>query len=87
MNAQKIIAWGAWIGCLLATSVAAADNPAPQETMAQKALARDAVCTACHNENWRVPVLSLYQTRHGVGKVMTGGDDEHDTITYGYSVH
>ena len=65
MNAQKIIAWGAWIGCFLATSVAAADNPAPQETMAQKALARDKVCTVCHNESWRVPVLSLYQTRHG----------------------
>jgi DmsE family decaheme c-type cytochrome len=33
--------------------------------MAQKALARDTVCTVCHNESWRVPVLSLYQTRHG----------------------
>ena len=65
MNAKKIIAWGAWVGCFLATSVAAADNPAPQETMAQKALARDTVCTVCHNESWRVPVLSLYQTRHG----------------------
>jgi DmsE family decaheme c-type cytochrome len=65
MNARKIIAWGAWVGCFLATSVAAADNPAPEETMAQKALARDKVCTVCHNESWRVPVLSLYQTRHG----------------------
>jgi DmsE family decaheme c-type cytochrome len=65
MNAQKIIAWGAWVGCFLATSVAAAENPAPPETMAQKALARDAVCTVCHNESWRVPVLSIYQTRHG----------------------
>jgi len=65
MNANKIIAWGAWVGCFLATSVAAAENPAPQETMAQKALARDTVCTVCHNESWRVPVLALYQTRHG----------------------
>ena len=65
MNAQKIIAWGAWAACFLATSVAAAEDPAPQETMVQKSLARDAVCTGCHNENWRVPVLSLYQTRHG----------------------
>jgi DmsE family decaheme c-type cytochrome len=65
MNAQKIIAWGSWIGCFLATSVASAQNPAPQETMAQKALAKDAVCTVCHNESWRVPVLSIYQTRHG----------------------
>jgi DmsE family decaheme c-type cytochrome len=65
MNAQKIIAWGSWIGCFLATSVASAQNPAPQETIAQKALAKDAVCTVCHNESWRVPVLSIYQTRHG----------------------
>jgi DmsE family decaheme c-type cytochrome len=65
MNAQKIIAWGSWIGCFLAASVASAQNPAPQETMAQKALAKDAVCTVCHNESWRVPVLSIYQTRHG----------------------
>jgi DmsE family decaheme c-type cytochrome len=65
MNAQKIIAWGVWVACFLATSIAGAENPAPQETMAQKALARDAVCTTCHNESWRVPVLSLYQTRHG----------------------
>ena len=66
MNAQKnIIAWSAWIGCLFATSVALAQAPAPPESMAQKALAKDAVCTVCHNESWRVPVLSLYQTRHG----------------------
>jgi DmsE family decaheme c-type cytochrome len=65
MNAQKIIGLGTWVACLLATSVAAAEDPAPQETMAQKALARDKVCTVCHNESWRVPVLSLYQTRHG----------------------
>jgi DmsE family decaheme c-type cytochrome len=26
----------------------------------------DAKCTACHNESWRTPVLSIYQTRHGV---------------------
>src|ERR1700719_2453953 len=65
MNAQKIIGLGAWVACFLATSVAAAEDPAPQETMAQKALARDKVCTVCHSESWRVPVLSLYQTRHG----------------------
>ena len=62
---QKIAALGALIGLFLAGSVAAADNPAPADTPAQKALAKDAVCTTCHNESWRVPVLSLYQTRHG----------------------
>ena len=28
--------------------------------------ANDAVCTACHNESWRTPVLAIYQTKHGV---------------------
>ena len=23
----------------------------------------------CHNESWRVPILSLYQTRHGTGQI------------------
>jgi len=27
---------------------------------------RDKVCTTCHNESWRTPVLSIYQTKHGV---------------------
>jgi DmsE family decaheme c-type cytochrome len=27
---------------------------------------RDKMCTACHNESWRTPVLSIYQTKHGV---------------------
>ena len=65
MNAQNIIGLGAWVACFLATSVAAAEDPAAQETMAQKALARDTVCTVCHNESWRVPVLEIYQTRMG----------------------
>jgi DmsE family decaheme c-type cytochrome len=65
MSAQKIIGLIAWAACFLATPVAAADNPATQETMAQQALARDSGCTVCHNESWRVPVLSIYQTRHG----------------------
>jgi DmsE family decaheme c-type cytochrome len=65
MKMREIIGLGVWVACSLATSVAAAEDPAPQETMAQKALARDKVCTVCHNESWRVPVLSLYQTRHG----------------------
>ena len=62
---QKFAALGAFVGFFLAGSVAgAADNP-PADTAAQKALARDAVCTTCHNESWRVPMLSLYQTKHG----------------------
>jgi DmsE family decaheme c-type cytochrome len=38
---------------------------AETQEQAKQALAKDAVCTVCHNENWRKPVLSLYQTRHG----------------------
>jgi DmsE family decaheme c-type cytochrome len=33
---------------------------------ATKALDRDKVCTACHNESWPTPVLSIYQTKMGV---------------------
>ena len=32
----------------------------------QQALKRDAVCTRCHDESETAPVLSLYQTKHGV---------------------
>ncbi len=39
--------------------------PAMAQQAAQ-ALEADKVCTICHNENWRTPVLSIYQTRHGV---------------------
>lgn len=27
---------------------------------------RDKMCTVCHNESWRAPVLSIYQTKMGV---------------------
>lgn len=60
----KLIALAAFIGLLLPGAVAAADNP-PADTAVQKGLAKDAACTVCHNESWRVPVLTLYQTRHG----------------------
>jgi len=48
-------------GLIHAHSALAADAPQPDRT-----LKGDAVCTACHNESWRVPVLSIYQSRHGV---------------------
>ena len=60
---QRIVALGALMACV--GSVAAADNPPPMAAMAEKALQRDAVCTTCHNEAWRVPVLTIYQTPHG----------------------
>jgi DmsE family decaheme c-type cytochrome len=33
---------------------------------AQDSLARDAVCTKCHDENDNKPILAIYQTKHGV---------------------
>jgi DmsE family decaheme c-type cytochrome len=33
---------------------------------ASDALKKDAICTRCHDENEPAPVLSLYQTKHGV---------------------
>jgi DmsE family decaheme c-type cytochrome len=43
----------------------AAGAAAAQQSEAQAALAKDAVCTSCHNETWRTPVLDIYQTPHG----------------------
>lgn len=40
-------------------ALAAGDNP-------QAALARDVQCTVCHDEMEGKPILSIYQTRHGV---------------------
>jgi DmsE family decaheme c-type cytochrome len=49
----------------LAVPVLAADEPAGPDAATQRSLARDKVCTTCHNEGWRVPILAIYQTRHG----------------------
>jgi DmsE family decaheme c-type cytochrome len=35
-------------------------------TQTQDALKKDAVCTRCHDESEPKPILSIYQTRHGV---------------------
>ena len=52
----------AWSG-----SGVAADPPtAAASPVAQAALAKDAVCTKCHDENDNKAILSIYQTRHGV---------------------
>ncbi len=53
-------------------STSAADNNLPQMgesapgANAKASLAKDAVCTRCHDESETAPVLSLYQTKHGV---------------------
>src|SRR5512132_2366021 len=34
--------------------------------VAQAGLDKDAACTKCHGASWPKPILSIYQTRHGV---------------------
>ena len=61
---------------LLAPAVWAQDAKPADATsaLAQEALKKDAVCTKCHDASENAPVLSLYQTRHGVrGDARTPG--------------
>ena len=44
-----------------ASSVLAADNPAPVD----RTLKGDAVCTRCHDSSELKPILAIYQTKHG----------------------
>jgi hypothetical protein len=40
----------------------------PRFALAQvdQSLEGDKKCTMCHNENWTTPILTIYQTKHGV---------------------
>ena len=38
----------------------------PRAALAKEGLKADAVCTGCHDESETAPVLSIYQTKHGV---------------------
>ena len=52
-----------------ALTAQAADAPAAPSANAQRAkeaLKKDAICTKCHDESETAPVLSIYQTKHGV---------------------
>lgn len=66
----KTVTLGALVSCLSLTSpLTRAEPPAPQSKatgMAAESLSKDAVCTKCHDESETKPVLSIYQTRHGV---------------------
>lgn len=62
MRFGKIIAAAGLLAALGGLAPAFAD----EATVAEKALKRDAVCTRCHDESEARPVLSIYQTRHGV---------------------
>ena len=65
-NAVSLIV--AVIGLGMGGSAFAADaQPAPpQDDRVKEALAKDAVCTKCHDENDNKPILAYYQSRHGV---------------------
>lgn len=41
-------------------------TPPSQAVIAQQGLKQDAVCTRCHDETEPAPILSLYQTKHGL---------------------
>jgi DmsE family decaheme c-type cytochrome len=60
---QRLLALCVFIlGFGLAASGLAADSPAAESKVPE----RDKVCTACHDESWPTPVLSIYQTKMGV---------------------
>jgi DmsE family decaheme c-type cytochrome len=62
--------------CLLFSGVGAsmaADSNLPnlgeessKSAIAKEALKKDAICTKCHDESETAPILTLYQTKHGV---------------------
>jgi DmsE family decaheme c-type cytochrome len=63
------------VGIGMSAAVMAAEDKLPQtglggvasnESVAQTALKKDATCTRCHDQNEVNPVLSIYQTKHGV---------------------
>ena len=65
----------------------AQDKTAAAAPVAAAALKQDAVCTKCHDEGEAKPLLSIYQTRHGVRadartptcQACHGGSDKHVT--------
>ena len=70
---QILVAWVAMLGISMATGAIAADGKLPESKLggagtsaAQASLQKDKACTRCHDQNEVNPVLSLYQTKHGV---------------------
>lgn len=55
--------------CALARAADTLPQLAPIESkadIAKGALKKDAICTRCHDESEQTPILSIYQTKHGV---------------------
>src|SRR5512140_2869852 len=51
------------IPCVLAIALI---GTLPAMAQVDRTLQGGKQCTVCHDESWRVPVLTIYQTRHGV---------------------
>jgi DmsE family decaheme c-type cytochrome len=72
---RKTLAACLFIGSLVAASSPwAADSNLPETnfgntsktSQAKDSLKKDAICTRCHDESEATPILSIYQTKHGV---------------------
>jgi hypothetical protein len=71
---KKLSMAGAFVAVMgmAAVSLAAEEAPvaatdvAMAPKSAEESLKKDAVCTRCHDEGEEAPILSLYQTKHGV---------------------
>ena len=71
---QKLLAACLLTGGLMATAYAADKVVLPDSiggeptkaAIAKDALKKDAICTKCHDESETAPILSIYQTKHGV---------------------
>ena len=67
MRLRKFWLGAAFVSAALFAAVAPMTTSAAETAKAEVKLPdRDKLCTACHNESWRTPVLSIYQTKHGV---------------------
>jgi DmsE family decaheme c-type cytochrome len=59
------LAASGWAADLKLPDIAGSATPS-KAAQAQEKLRKDAICTKCHDESESAPVLSLYQTKHGV---------------------
>ena len=67
MRLRKFWLGAAFVSAALFAAVAPMTTSAAETAKTEVKLPdRDKMCTACHNESWRTPVLSIYQTKHGV---------------------
>jgi len=75
MFREVLVACSVLLGIFSSPGTIAAEGPLPETSLggavsnaarAQASLKKDAACTRCHDQNEIAPVLSIYQTKHGV---------------------